>query len=322
MTSEAGVGMGAVILAVAEAVKQQHEELRREIAMVQNVSEREVLAAGGALAKIFEELSDHTARLAALKQEESSGESKGSFAAVLGRFSDQLPALLNALLGEANTQSRLAAGASVQIREVTDVADDMARIALWCRVVASNARVEAAHAGELGRGFAVVADTLATISTDIARATRTVQDRAKTVKGIVGEMAQGAAKVADEGRERTLCMTKAVSDCQSAYQKAVVGSIEQFEQSAAGTRDRSNAALGHLQFQDRLQQALDHVVAGNARIVAGLVTLASELGESGTPTSTDELRETLRQLFSDASSLAVVEDLAGGERSDGDIQFL
>jgi methyl-accepting chemotaxis protein len=316
------LSLATVIQAVADAVRKQHAELRDEIAMVQSVSEREVLAAGGAIAKIFEEMTEHTARLSALKAHESSDSAKGSFAAVLTRFAGEMPALLGVLVNETTSQSRLASGAAVQIREVTNLAEDMSRIAQWCRVVASNARVEAAHAGELGAGFAVLADSLAAMSNDIARATKSIQDRATAVRGIVSEMADGAAKVAAEGRARTATMKASVSECQKAYQDGVVGSIHGFEQNAASIRDRSNAALSHLQFQDRLQQSLDHVLEGNARIVAGLESLAADLAGAEAPASIERLEDVLHQLFTNASALAVVRDLAGSERSDGEVQFL
>ena len=312
----------SVLKGVAEIVKQQHESVRRQLTMVQQTSEREVLAAGSQLAKIFEEMSDHTLRLATLKEDESSGTNEGSFAAVFARFSGQMPALLAVLVAESTTQSQLASGAGKQIREVMEVGSELSGIALWCKVVATNARVEAAHAGEAGRGFAVLADALAAISTDIARATKSVFDSALAVKGMVTRMADAAAGVADEGQSRAATMKVAVAVCQSAYQKAVIGSIEEFEGNAAAIRDRSNTALSHLQFQDRVQQALDHVVAGNARLADGLETLVGELTETGSTRSLAELKASLQELFTTTSSLAVVQDMAGSERSNGDIQFL
>ena len=81
--------MISVLKGVAEIVKQQHESVRRQLTMVQQTSEREVLAAGSQLAKIFEEMSDHTLRLATLKEDESSGTNEGSFAAVFVALSKE-----------------------------------------------------------------------------------------------------------------------------------------------------------------------------------------------------------------------------------------
>ncbi|RVU46291.1 methyl-accepting chemotaxis protein [Rubrivivax rivuli] len=77
------------------------------------------------------------------------------------------------------------------LRQVSEAAGDITRIALQTRLVAFNASVEAKRAGEAGRGFAVVADAVKDLAAQ-------VESSSKQIAGTVGRLDARIAALARE----------------------------------------------------------------------------------------------------------------------------
>jgi methyl-accepting chemotaxis protein len=77
------------------------------------------------------------------------------------------------------------------LRHVSEGASQIATIALQTRLVALNASVEAAHAGEAGRGFSVVAEAVKGLAAQ-------VEATSKTIMSTVGELSQRVKLLTDE----------------------------------------------------------------------------------------------------------------------------
>ncbi len=107
---------------------------------------------------------------------------------VMGRISDRVSATARTIgaLGER----------SDQIGEIIGTIED---IADQTNLLALNAAIEAARAGEQGRGFAVVADEVRALAERTTRATREIGEMIKAIqsetKGAVGSMEEGVSEV-------------------------------------------------------------------------------------------------------------------------------
>jgi methyl-accepting chemotaxis protein len=311
-----------VVTAIADVLKQHHFEMARALRLVQTTTEREILAANKALSRIYQEMRDHAQKLDAFKSDEANAEGESSFSAVLGKLAEALPALMTTLVKQAQAQAQLANLAEAEVAGVSTAATTITQVSLAARLLATNARIEAAHAGDQGAGFAVVADNLRQLSKEVDQSAKGIQDMGSTVREILLRMSRSAEQLGKEGQQKSAALNATVAECQQAYRNAVLASLDEFQARAAEIRDRANEALGHLQFQDRVQQAISSVAATSAQSVKRMYQLAKGVSQQAEEQSAEQVRVRLKALFADSSGLAKVEELAVAPSTSGEVQFL
>ncbi|MFZ4759399.1 MAG: methyl-accepting chemotaxis protein, partial [Burkholderiaceae bacterium] len=86
------------------------------------------------------------------------------------------------------------------LREVSDAAGEITRIALQTRLVAFNASVEAKRAGEAGRGFAVVADAVRDLAAKVEASSKLIAGTVTQLDSRIGAL---AAEIADDAGNRS-----------------------------------------------------------------------------------------------------------------------
>jgi len=153
--------------------------------------------------------------------------------------------------------------------QLQGMAESVSYIAGQTNLLALNAAIEAARAGEAGRGFAVVADEVRKLS---MQSNDTGKNISSAVEQIVGQLEGTALRAQQLGQDEKRLMDDAaasVSEVIQTYQQithALKDSQQQLASSGGQVRDEIQDVLVNLQFQDRVSQILSHIIADMQRL--------------------------------------------------------
>lgn len=149
-------------------------------------------------------------------------------------------------------------GLTASTAELHSMADDVARIAQQTNLLAINAAIEAARAGDAGRGFAVIAGEVRRLSQDSAATARRITDRIREVTRVMNQAAEAALRSAEDDSQAIERSGDVVGE--------VLGHVRELGDSAASMREHGLVIRGDierlivgLQFQDRISQVIGAV---------------------------------------------------------------
>jgi len=141
---------------------------------------------------------------------------------------------------------------SLQIGEITETIND---IADQTNLLALNAAIEAARAGEQGRGFAVVADEVRALASRTTAATKEISDMIKSIQV--------------ETRRAIEAMGKGVSEAERGIQKAV--QTGEALEAVTATIQSISMEVSHIATAAEEQSSSVHGMTGNIRQVTGII---------------------------------------------------
>jgi methyl-accepting chemotaxis protein len=165
-----------------------------------------------------------------------------------------------------------------KVKGLTGLTKIIREVAAQTNLLALNAAIEAARAGEAGRGFAVVADEVRKLSSQTDSATNQID---KAINEVAHEVFENLSAIADQGKTKDdEHQVKAIAEALAAMNHAfdeVTGYLSNVtnnaNQAMSGIHADIIAALGHIQFQDISRQQIEQVITSLEELSAHFATV-------------------------------------------------
>lgn len=216
------------------------------------------------LAERFSNLAEELKRSTEMSAEVA-GSLEGGMDTSFGHAEKGLQFVVNSLQNALHDRDGLLSqinGLDTFVEELDTMAKDVAKIAGQTNLLALNAAIEAARAGEQGRGFAVVADEVRNLS----RLSAETGERIGTKVRYIGDAIRSAVNAAQESRgrdsEAVKTSEKTIQNVLQEFQglgQKLVASADALRHSNLEIQSEVEGSLVQLQFQDRIGQMLSHV---------------------------------------------------------------
>ena len=192
--------------------------------------------------------------------------------ALLAQARDRLDAVTRDFRASGEEKQRLIqtiTGLEQYTGELTDMATSVRKIADQTNLLALNAAIEAARAGEAGRGFAVVADEVRSLSRSSGETGEQISGKARVIGEAMNETVSAADAIDLADRRNLESLDGAIDSVFAQFQSATDGLTEisrSLETNARDVQSTIHHIVVNLQFQDRVEQILDHVQGDCGRL--------------------------------------------------------
>lgn len=148
------------------------------------------------------------------------------------------------------------------VQELQDMAAEVASIASQTNLLAINAAIEAAHAGEIGRGFSVLSQEVRKLA---ALSGATGQRMTQKVTAITQAISHTRLQAADTAAQQTASLTASQDSVEQVLTRfqgltgQLTDAAQLLQDESRGIQSEIVQSLVQLQFQDRVSQMMGHV---------------------------------------------------------------
>jgi len=275
--------------------------------------------------------SDFSAILAKLHEMIDARSADGSegVVTVIEHSRDELLGMLDRLVHAFDAQKPMLrefeslAGVTEDLKRMASAVADIAK---QTNLLALNAAIEAARAGEAGRGFAVVADEVRKLSNQSGMLGKEIQQKVDAVNSATTSALASAGQMSVQNEVLLKSSGETIQQVLERFGGVLRGVSEASQQMAEGSqnvRERVEAVLVHLQFQDRTSQILNAVCQDIDRLLAQVREQERRIGsgEAAQPFDVAQWIAQLEQTYTTLEQFNTHPSDAQGKVSASEITF-
>ncbi len=262
----------AELSAASEALSQVTGQTREGVSRQREETDQ-VAAAMNEMSSTVNEVAGHASGAAEAARDADGKAREGR--AVVERTIERI----DALAGEIERAAGVIHELESESENITRVMDVIRGIAEQTNLLALNAAIEAARAGEQGRGFAVVADEVRTLASRTQESTQEIQQMIERLQSGAGSAVKVMVSACEQARD-TVSQASSAGEALSAIAGATESILEMNTQIAAASEEQAKVAEEIDRSISRITEVADQAMEGTeqtAQASESLARLASGL---------------------------------------------